>query len=279
MHMKAARFTYSLAALVLLFLLTFSTANAQQKQQVASSSARDRPTLAINQLTPAERAAGWKLLFDGKTSKGWRGFHKKEFPQTGWAIADGCIKHLPGKGEQSLHGGDIITVDQYDNFELQLEWRLSTGGNSGIKYLITESMPATGGSGVGFEMQVLDDIGHPDAKEGINGNRTAGSLYDLIPASNNKKLRPIGEFNQIRLIVNNGHVEHWLNGERVVEFELGSERLRELISQSKYKSIAGFGEVRKGHILLQDHGDDVCFRNIKIRELKANQTRASNSQK
>ncbi|MEJ7713666.1 MAG: DUF1080 domain-containing protein [Pyrinomonadaceae bacterium] len=192
--MKATRLTHSLVALVVLFLLTFSTASAQQQKQADSSPMRDTPTLAVNQLTAAERAAGWKLLFDGKTSKGWRGFHKKEFPETGWAIADGCIKHLPGKGEQSLQGGDIISVDQYDNFELQLEWRLSTGGNSGIKYLIAESMPATGGSGVGFEMQVLDDMGHPDAKEGINGNRTAGSLYDLIPASS-KKLRPVGEFN------------------------------------------------------------------------------------
>lgn len=274
--MKATRLTHSLVALVLLFLLTFSIASAQQPQ--AASSQRDTPTLAVNQLTAAEQAAGWKLLFDGKTSNGWRGFHKTEFPKAGWTIADGCIKHVAGKGAQSEDGGDIITVDQFDNFELQLEWRLAPGGNSGIKYLITEALPPTGGSGVGFEMQVLDDERHPDAKMGLKGNRTAGSLYDLIPAQN-KRLRSAGEFNQIRLIVNNGHVEHWLNGDKVVEFELGSEPLRALIAESKYKTIAGFGEARKGYILLQDHGDEVCFRNIKIRQLKGNRPRSSSSQR
>lgn len=255
---------YSLTGIVLLFLFTSSHAAAQQH----AGHAVDKSSPAMNQLTAAEKSAGWKLLFDGKTSQGWRGFHQKEFPQTGWAIADGCIKHVAGQGAQSAHGGDIITVDQFDNFELQLEWRLAPGGNSGIKYLISESLPPTGGSGVGFEMQVLDDIGHPDAKAGMNGNRTAGSLYDLIPARGDKKLRPVGEFNHVRLIVNNGHIEHWLNGEKVVEFEQGGEVLRKQIAQSKFKSIPNFGEVRKGHILLQDHGDDVCFRNVKIRELK-----------
>lgn len=222
-----------------------------------------------NTLSAEEKAAGWKLLFDGKTSSGWRGFHQDVFPKAGWAIGDGCIKHVAGKGAQSEHGGDIITVDQYQNFELQLDWRLAAGGNSGIKYLVVESPPVTNKSGVALEMQVLDDAAHPDAKMGRDGNRTAGALYDLIAPSGNKKLRPIGEFNRARLVVNNGHVEHWLNGEKVVEFDLGSERLRSLIAQSKYKSIPKFAEARRGHILLQDHGDEVCYRNIKIRELPA----------
>lgn len=233
----------------------------------APSAAQQKQT--DNTLSAEEKAAGWKLLFDGKTSAGWRGFHKDAFPTAGWAIGDGCIKHVAGKGAQSEHGGDIITTGQYQNFELQLDWRLAAGGNSGIKYLVVESLPATGGSGVAPEMQVLDDDAHPDAKMGRDGNRTAGALYDLIAPSGNKKLRPVGEFNQARLVVNNGHVEHWLNGEKVVEFDLGGERLRSLIAQSKYKSIPKFAEARRGHILLQDHGDEVCYRNVKIRELPA----------
>ena len=222
-----------------------------------------------NSLSAAEKAAGWKLLFDGKTWTGWRGFRREKVPVEGWAIEDGTIKHLAGQGEQSREGGDIITVGQYDNFELQLEWRISPGGNSGIKYLVAEEMVKTGYSGLGFEMQVLDDDGHPDAKMGKGGNRTASALYDLIAPPTNKALRPVGEWNQVRLVIRGSKVEHWLNGARVVEYELGSPQLKSLIAESKYKTIAGFGEVRKGHILLQDHGNEVWFRNIKLRELPA----------
>lgn len=230
--------------------------------------AKTKKQAPVNQLTPAERAAGWKLLFDGSTSRGWRGFHRSDFPAAGWTVKDGCLMHTAGGGEQSQQGGDIITADEFDNFELQLEWRIAPGGNSGVKYLITEDMPPTGGSGVGLEMQVLDDDLHPDAKLGRDGNRTAGALYDLI-APQNKHLLPVGEFNQARLVVNGNHVEHWLNGARVVEYELGSPRLRALIAESKYKDIKGFAESHKGHILLQDHGNEVCFRNIKIRQLSS----------
>jgi hypothetical protein len=221
-----------------------------------------------NSLTSAEKAAGWKLLFDGKTWNGWRGFRREKVPVEGWAIEDGAIKHVAGKGEQSQQGGDIITTAQYDNFELQLEWRISPGGNSGIKYLVAEEMVKTGYSGLGFEMQVLDDDGHPDAKMGKDGNRTASALYDLI-APKNKSLHPVGEWNQVGLIIRGNHVEHWLNGAKVVEYELGSPQLKSLIGESKYKTISGFGDVRKGHILLQDHGNEVWFRNIKLRELPA----------
>ena len=224
---------------------------------------KDRP---INTLTAEEKAAGWKLLFDGKTTDGWRGFRRDKFPEHGWAIENGAIKNLAGKGEQSQNGGDIITVGQYENFEFQLEWRLSPGGNSGIKYLVAEEMVKSGHSGLGFEMQILDDDQHPDAKKGIAGNRTAGALYDLI-APQNKVLRPVGQWNQVRLIVKGNHIEHWLNGVKVVAYERGSEKLKTLIAGSKYKDIPGFGEVRKGHLLLQDHGDEAWFRNIKIRVL------------
>lgn len=220
-----------------------------------------------NQLTKAEKAAGWKLLFDGKSFAGWRGFHSQDVPG-GWIIEDGCISRIQGKGELGQSGGDLITVDQFDNFEFTLEWKISKGGNSGIKYLVSENLPPTGKSGVSFEMQVLDDDNHPDAKAGINGNRKASALYDLMPPNDKKKLKPVGEFNQIRLIVKGNHIEHWLNGEKVLEFERGGEALKAAIAQSKFKNTKGFGEIAKGHILLQEHGDKVWYRNIKIRELK-----------
>ena len=151
-------------------------------------------TAAPNTLTAAEKAAGWKLLFDGKTTEGWRGYHSTTFPAEGWAVVDGTIKKV-GKGEKPGSGGDIITTGEYSNFELALEWKLAPGGNSGLKYLITETPDGTGHAGVGYEMQILDDERHPDAKEGVNGNRTAGSLYDLIAPSTHAA-RPIGEWNQ-----------------------------------------------------------------------------------
>jgi len=220
-----------------------------------------------NTLTAAEKKAGWTLLFDGKSLTGWRGFHKETVP-AGWAVEDGCIKKVPGKGELGQAGGDLITVDQFANFEFSIEWKLSPGGNSGIKYLVSESLPPTGRSGVSFEMQVLDDERHPDAKMGIAGNRTAGALYDLIAPSKNKVLKPVGEFNEARLVVKGNHIEHWLNGVKVVEFERQSPALKALIAKSKFKDTKGFGETAKGHILIQDHGDPAWYRNIKIRPLK-----------
>jgi len=220
-----------------------------------------------NQLTKSEKAAGWRLLFDGKTFDGWRGFHSDKVP-AGWVVDDGCIKKIPAQGELGQAGGDLITVDQFDNFEFSVEWKLAKGSNSGIKYLVSESLPPTGKSAVSFEYQVLDDENHPDAKAGIAGNRTAGSLYDLIPASKAKKLKPIGEFNQTRIVVKGNHIEHWLNGVKVVEFERGGEKLKQHIAESKFKNTKGFGETAKGHILFQDHGNAAWFRNVKIRALK-----------
>ncbi len=221
----------------------------------------------INQITAAEKGSGWKLLFDGATWNGWRGFHSDKIP-AGWTIEDGCIKKLPAEGELGRAGGDLITVDQFDNFEFSVEWKLSKGANSGIKYLISESLPPTGRSGVSFEYQVLDDENHPDAKAGIAGNRTAGSLYDLIPAIKEKKLNPPGEFNHTQIIVKGNHIEHWLNGVKVVEFERGGAKLKQHIAESKFKATKGFGDTARGHILFQDHGDAVWFRNVKVRALK-----------
>jgi 3-keto-disaccharide hydrolase len=243
-----------IASLLLTVATLFIAASAQNKTPV-------------NRLTRAEKAAGWRLLFDGKTFDGWRGFHSDKVP-AGWAIEEGCIKKVPAQGELGQAGGDLITLDQFENFEFSIEWKLSKGANSGIKYLISENLPPTGRSGVSFEYQVLDDENHPDAKAGIAGNRTAGSLYDLIPAGKAKKLKPMGEFNRTRIVVKGKHIEHWLNGVKVVEFERGGEKLKQHIAESKFKNTKGFGETAKGHILLQDHGDAVWYRNIKIRTLK-----------
>jgi hypothetical protein len=231
---------------------------------IAASAQNKTP---VNQLTEAEKADGWRLLFDGKSFDSWRGFHSDKVP-AGWAIEDGCIKKVPAEDEPSQASGDLITADQFDNFEFSIEWKLSKGANSGIKYLVSESLPPTGRSGVSFEYQVLDDENHPDAKAGIAGNRTAGSLYDLIAASKDKKLNPVGEFNLTRIVVKGNHIEHWLNDVKVLAFERGGEKLKQHIAESKFKNTKGFGETAKGHILLQNHGDAVWYRNIKIRTLK-----------
>jgi len=213
-----------------------------------------------NTLTPAEVAEGWTLLFDGQTTDNWRGFKSSTFPTTGWVVEDGTLRHVKGQG-----GGDIVTTEQFDNFDFQLEWKISPAGNSGIKYLIDESL-TPGRSGLGFEMQILDDERHPDAKAGKDGNRIAGALYDLI-APTGRVLHPVGQWNHARIVSHNGRVEHWMNGAKIVEFTINSPEMQALIAASKYTVNPGFGEVRRGHILLQDHVDDVWFRNVKVRRL------------
>jgi hypothetical protein len=209
------------------------------------------------------QAGSWRSLFDGKTLTGWRGFHRQDVPP-GWVAENGVLRHASRAAGEA--GGDLITVDQFENFEFSVEWKLSKGGNSGIKYLVSETLPPTGRAAISFEYQVLDDQNHPDAKAGIAGNRTVGSLYDLLPAVTNKKVKPIGEFNETRIIKKGKHIEHWLNGVKVVEFEQGSDQLKAHIATSKFKDTKGFGEFSRGHILLQDHEDEVWFRNIRIRE-------------
>jgi hypothetical protein len=207
-----------------------------------------------NTLTAEEQAAGWKLLFDGKSTAGWRAIGKKEFPSKGWVAEGGILKHVAKAG-----GGDIVSVDEYENFELAWEWKIGEAGNSGVKY----NMPDPN-KGVGCEYQMLDDAKHADAK---NQTHQTGGLYDLISPAADRKVSPIGEWNSSRIVVNGNKVEHWLNGKKTVEFELGSEALKALIAKSKYKSAAGFGVKKKGPILLQDHGDAVEFRNVKLRSL------------
>jgi len=220
---------------------------------------------APNTLTKQEIKDGWKLLFDGKTTNGWRGAKLDKFPEFGWSFENGELTVLESGGAESRHGGDIVTVDQYGNFELSVDFKLTSGANSGIKYFVVNIEPNRPGSAIGLEYQVLDDARHPDAKAGISGNRTLGSLYDLIPASADKPAKPIGEWNQARIVVDGKHVEHWLNGKKILEYERGSEAFLAHKAQSKFKNMPGFGETPQGHILLQDHGNRVSYRNIKIR--------------
>ncbi len=219
---------------------------------------------APNTLTAAERAAGWKLLFDGRAMDGWRGAYMDKLPERGWEVRDGILSVQESGGGEAAFGGDIVTLDEYGDFELSVDFRLTPGANSGIKYFVIEEQPRTPGSAKGLEYQLLDDVGHPDAKLGLRGNRTCASLYDLIPATNKPPV-PIGEWNHARILVRGKHVEHWLNGVEVLEFERGGPEFLAHKAESKFKDIPGFGEYPRGHILLQDHGNRVSFRNIKIR--------------
>ena len=230
------------------------------------------PTLAQtapNTLTKAEAAQGWQLLFDGKTSNGWRGDHSPTFPTTGWEVKDGMISVTEHSGEEGGNAGDIITTRKYANFELLVDFRMTPGANSGIKYFVDPDLNKGKGSAIGFEYQILDDALHPDAKKGINGDRTLASLYDMIPAAANKPVKPIGQWNTARIVVRGAHGEHWLNGVKVVEYERFTPQFRKLVADSKYHVWPNFGEAHDGYILLQDHGFPVSFRNIKIRELPA----------
>ncbi len=224
---------------------------------------------APNTLTAQEKKEGWKLLFDGKTTNGWRGAYTDKFPESGWSIQDGTLSIAKSDGRESRNAGDIVTLDEYRNFDLMFEFKLSEGANSGVKYFVAEQTPKPVGSAFGLEFQVLDDEKHPDAKLGRNGDRTVGSLYDLIPAKD-KQVNPVGQWNQGRIISKGMHVEHWLNGKKVVAYERGSAAFREAVALSKYKAPeynanGRFGEAPTGHILLQDHGENVSFRSIKIR--------------
>lgn len=220
-----------------------------------------------NRLTSAEIKRGWKLLFDGNTINGWRGAYMEGLPAKGWSVKEGVLSVQESGGGEASFGGDIVTKEEYSNFELQLDFKLTEGANSGIKYFVIEGLPKTPGSAKGLEYQLLDDAKHPDAKLGINGNRTLASLYDLFPASKDKKSNPIGEWNHAYILVKGKHVEHWLNGIKVLEYERGGKEFLAHKAESKFKEIKDFGEYPKGHILLQDHGNQVFFKNIKIRIL------------
>ena len=222
-----------------------------------------------NTLTPEEVADGWKLLFDGKTTKGWQSAKKLgAFPDHGWTVEDGVLSVNKGDGSESTNGGDIITDRKYKNFILKAEFKLTPGANSGIKYFVDPFTNQGAGSAIGCEFQVLDDNLHPDAKLGVNGNRTMGSLYDLIPAPKGVwETYTIDGWQRAMVIVNGNHVEHWLNGHKLLEYERNNQMWNALVAYSKYKNWPNFGNAEEGYILLQDHGDHVSYRNIKIKEL------------
>jgi len=222
-----------------------------------------------NNLSDYEKKDGWKLLFDGKTNAGWKGAYKPGFPDKGWQIKDGLLSVLPSTGAESTNGGDIVTKEKFSAFDLSFEFNFTPGANSGVKYFVTLS-ENNSGSAIGLEYQVLDDTLHPDAKLGRDGNRTMASLYDLIKARKEKRfIKQPGGWNMGRIIVYpNNHVEHYLNGVKVLEYDRGSKEYRDLVAISKYKVWNNFGEAPEGFILLQDHGNAVSYRSIKIRRLK-----------
>jgi 3-keto-disaccharide hydrolase len=234
-------------------VIAFALAAVAHAPVAAQGCAPNMGRAAMNALTPAEQAGGWRLLFDGKTTDGWRGFRKSAMPD-GWKVIEGTLTRV-------TESGDIITNDEFGNFELALEWKISSGGNSGIMYRVTEAAEATYETGP--EMQVLDDERHADGKSRLT---SAGAAYGLYPSPPGV-VKPAGQWNAARIVVNGNHVEHWLNGRKVAEYELGSAEWEAKVKASKFQQWPGYGRATRGHIALQDHGDLVSYRNIKIREL------------
>jgi hypothetical protein len=231
-------------------------------------------TTAPNALSAAEREAGWKLLFDGKTLTGWQAYNPARDHTKGWSVEDGALKIADSDDRPANGGGDIVTEARFDDFDFRFEWRVSPGGNSGVKYFVRErSAPGTpmwagddGRGAIGHEYQIIDDTSHADAA--VGPDRQTGAFYAVVAPDNAvKRLHPVGEFNESRIVVRGGRVEHWLNGAKIVDYQLGTAALFEAVAKSKFKPVPGFGTKLRTRILLQDHGDTVWFRNLKIRGL------------
>jgi hypothetical protein len=244
-------------------------------RMMKATAADDPVEPPANVLTDEEKKEGWRLLWDGKTTEGWQSAIAPGFPEEGWEIHDDELMVTNDNGAESQRGGDIITKERFANFELKVDFKCTPGCNSGIKYFVQPNLGAITGTGakaaigsaLGPEYQILDDARHPDAKLGRNGDRTLGSLYDLKPASKDKKPNYIGEWNHALIIARGKHVEHWLNGEKILEYDRGSDEFRKLVAKSKFHNVKNFGEWPDGNILLQEHGSKVAFRNVKIRVL------------
>ncbi|WP_165023493.1 DUF1080 domain-containing protein [Dysgonomonas sp. ZJ279] len=237
-----------------------------EQNRTPESKAAPEVNAIPNTISVREAKDGWKLLWDGKTTDGWRGAKLTAFPAKGWVVDKGILKVIKSDGGESTNGGDIVTERMYKNFMLRVDFKITEGANSGIKYFVNPGLNKGEGSAIGCEYQVLDDLKHPDAKLGVKGNRTLGSLYDLIPAPDNKPYKP-NEFNTALIVVKGNHVEHWLNGVKIVEYERNNQMWNALVAYSKFRDWPNFGNAEVGNILLQDHGDEVWFKDIKIKEL------------
>jgi hypothetical protein len=232
--------------------LSTNDSTAVRKDSVESS--------PLNRLTPEEVQNGWKLLFDGKTMQGWRVY--KNMENDSWEVKDGTLHCKPFRENETNKRADILTVDQYENFELAFDWMISPQGNSGVMFRVTEEFDQPYASGP--EYQVIDDEGYPgDLQKG----QLSGANYDMHFPAAETKVNPPGDWNESKLVVNNNHVEHWLNGLKVVEYELFSDEWKKRKAQSKWKDFPGYGMAKKGHIDLQDHTNEAWFRNIKIKPL------------
>lgn len=224
------------------------------------------PAPPQNTLSAEELAAGWRLLWDGQTPVAWRSAKGPDFPKAGWEILNGELTIHETGGAESAAAGDIITREKFSDFELSVDFKITPGANSGIKIFVDPEINRGEGSAIGPEFQILDDARHPDAKLGRDGNRTIGSLYDMIPAPANKRVNPVGLWNNARILSVGPQVTFWLNGVKTLAFERGSKEWRDQVAASKYRKWPAFGELAAGHILLQDHGNTVTYRNIKIRD-------------
>ena len=233
-------------------LITFAILAAAVIAGAAADSA------GLNTLTAAEKADGWRLLFDGQTTAGWRGYRKDTCPP-GWKVVDGALTRV-------ADAGDIITVEKFQNFDLKFDWKISKNGNSGVFYHVAEGPDLDYVFRTGPEYQLLDNERHPDAKAGKNGNRTAGSDYDLYPPSVNVT-KPAGEWNESRIVIKGSHVEHWMNGKKLLEYELWTDAWKAQVADSKFKAWPDYGLAKSGHIVLQEHEAEIAFRNIKIKVL------------
>ncbi len=263
-YLKKIRWQVFVIGILFFFLLLSACGDAQQT--------KEEPKQKHNVLTKAEKTEGWILLFDGKTFNGWHGLGRDEFPSENWLIDNGTIKKISKQDGpkmpdgQPKQGGDIITDQTWEDFEFAFEWKISPGGNSGVKYNVSEEISTSrepGHAALGWEYQVLDDEKHSD---NLKPNHRAGGLYDMIEPTN-KTLKPVGEWNSSKIVFVGNHGEHWLNGVKVVEYDMDTPEFEAIFAKSKYFKIANFKDKKKGNIVLQDHGDAAWYRNIKIKSV------------